>query len=60
MAKEEKQKDIFWAAVLAWLIPGAGHWYIGDRKRAGDLFRRHHADLWNRHPDRRSFQHGES
>jgi FtsH-binding integral membrane protein len=34
MAKEEKQKDVFWAASLAWLIPGAGHWYLGDRKRA--------------------------
>jgi len=28
------RNDTFLIAILAWLVPGAGHWYIGDRKRA--------------------------
>ncbi len=30
-------KFIF-AAILSWIIPGAGHWYIGERTRAVILF----------------------
>jgi uncharacterized protein DUF6677 len=26
------------ACVLAWLLPGAGHWYLGHRARAGVFF----------------------
>ncbi len=26
------------AAILSWLVPGAGHWYIGDRVRGIILF----------------------
>ena len=33
-----KEKNIGLAVLLAWLIPGAGHWYIGDRKRAWIYF----------------------
>jgi FtsH-binding integral membrane protein len=28
------RNDTYLTAFFAWLIPGAGHWYIGDRKRA--------------------------
>jgi hypothetical protein len=31
-------KDPFLAAALAWLIPGAGHWYQGRRSKAGLFF----------------------
>jgi hypothetical protein len=27
-------KDPLVAALLAWLIPGAGHWYVGQRSKA--------------------------
>ncbi len=30
-------KCIF-TAILSWLIPGAGHWYIGERARGAILF----------------------
>jgi FtsH-binding integral membrane protein len=33
-----KEKNIVLTILLAWLIPGAGHWYIGDRKRAWIFF----------------------
>ncbi|MFA5863601.1 MAG: DUF6677 family protein [Phycisphaerae bacterium] len=33
MADEKKQQDVAWAMLLNWLIPGAGHWYMGDRIR---------------------------
>jgi hypothetical protein len=29
-----QRSDTVWIAMLAWVIPGAGHWYIGERKRA--------------------------
>ncbi len=35
---EENEKNIGLTVLLAWLIPGAGHWYIGDRKRAWIYF----------------------
>jgi hypothetical protein len=34
MADEKQQFEAVPAMVLSWLIPGAGHWYLGDRKRA--------------------------
>lgn len=32
------QRSPFVAAILAWLVPGLGHWYIGERTRAVILF----------------------
>jgi hypothetical protein len=32
------EKNMVLTIILAWLIPGAGHWYIGDRKRAWIYF----------------------
>jgi hypothetical protein len=34
MAEDNKQFDVVPAMVLNWLVPGAGHWYLGDRVRA--------------------------
>ncbi len=34
MAEDKKQFDVVPAMVLNWLVPGAGHWYLGDRTRA--------------------------
>jgi hypothetical protein len=33
-----KDKNMTLAILLAWLIPGAGHWYVGDRKRSAIFF----------------------
>ncbi len=34
MAKPTKKRDPLIAAVLAWIIPGAGHFYLGKRGKA--------------------------
>jgi len=34
------------AAVLAWLLPGLGHWWIGERHRAVILFATTSATFW--------------
>jgi TM2 domain-containing membrane protein YozV len=34
MAEDNKQFEVVPAMVLNWLVPGAGHWYLGDRVRA--------------------------
>jgi len=38
--KEIKTNDkaIYLAGILAWLIPGAGHWYLGRKGRGGVIF----------------------
>ncbi len=38
MAKDERPKNMLLAMVLSWLIPGGGHWYLGDRVRAAVFF----------------------
>ena len=38
MPEKDKKKDPFVAAVLAWLVPGAGHLYLGRRVKAAVFF----------------------
>ena len=33
-----KGKSVLWGCVLAWVIPGGGHWYAGHRGRGALLF----------------------
>ena len=37
MAQQQKhqQKELYLSAILAWLVPGAGHCYLGQRARGG-------------------------
>jgi len=37
-SKNNVSPDPFIAAVLAWLVPGAGHWYLGQRARGLTFF----------------------
>jgi uncharacterized protein DUF6677 len=36
--KQEFGKALYLAAILAWLVPGAGHWYLGKRSRGAIIF----------------------
>jgi len=47
-SKDNKQSNPIWlvAAALAWLIPGAGHFYIGRRVRGIILFIAINATFW--------------
>lgn len=36
--RENGEKAVYIAGILAWLIPGAGHWYLGMRSRGGIMF----------------------
>lgn len=35
---EGRRKHLALACALAWVLPGAGHWYLGRRTRAGVFF----------------------
>ena len=35
---KKAEKGIYTVAILAWLLPGAGHWYLGMRSRGGIMF----------------------
>jgi len=34
----ESEKAAYFVGFLSWLVPGAGHWYLGQRHRAGAIF----------------------
>lgn len=36
--KKGNDKAVYVVGVLAWLVPGAGHWYLGFRGRAAVIF----------------------
>jgi hypothetical protein len=38
MADEKKHIQVTWAMVLNWLVPGAGHWMLGERVRGMIFF----------------------
>ncbi len=38
MPEKDRRKDPLVAAVMAWLVPGAGHLYLGRRVKAAILF----------------------
>ncbi len=33
--EQQDIKPIYLAGILAWLVPGAGHWYLGEHFRGG-------------------------
>ncbi len=35
---EARQRDIFFPTLLAWFVPGAGHWVLGMRRKAVAYF----------------------
>lgn len=37
-SSEKLEKAGYIVGVLAWLVPGAGHWYLGHRMRAAVMF----------------------
>lgn len=38
MEGKDKRKSIVAAYLLAWLVPGAGHWYAGHKRKGISLF----------------------
>ena len=36
--KTTSEKQVYFVGILAWLIPGAGHWLLGMRNRAVIMF----------------------
>ncbi len=38
MAKTKNQIDPMWAIALNWIVPGLGHWYIGEKVRGVIFF----------------------
>ena len=46
MSKSRSDKWVALAGFLAWIVPGAGHWYIGQRAHAVILFTAIHLTYW--------------
>lgn len=36
--KPKNENTLYWIGLLAWLIPGAGHWLLGEKNRAAIMF----------------------